>query len=93
MEAREKLIKRLRERQGSRGQNDFAVFLGISPGMLSRLYKGDRNVGLDTLVCVAERYPELGYLFLTEAVASSQQTQVVEPTSPLDSPQAHGDAL
>lgn len=74
MEAREKLIKRLRERQGSRGQNDFAVFLGISPGMLSRLYKGDRNVGLDTLICVAERYPELGYLFLTEAVASSQQT-------------------
>lgn len=70
MEAKQILVQRLKERQGSRSQTEYAEFLGISRAMLSRLYSQDRQIGVDTLTRVCEKYPDLAYLFLSESVST-----------------------
>jgi transcriptional regulator with XRE-family HTH domain len=61
-------------------QAEFAAHLGISAGFLSHLYGGTRQIGLDTMLRITERYPDLAYLFLAESVPSK-------------SPQIEGDTL
>ena len=94
MEAKQVLIERLKERQGTRSQNEYAEFLGISRAMLSRLYSQDRQIGVDTLTRVCERYPDLAYLFLSESVSSVNTGGVdSEDTLRSASPHPHPDAL
>lgn len=88
MEAKQVLVERLRERQGDRSQNEYAEFLGISRAMLSRLYSQDRQIGVETLTRICERYPDLAYLFLSESVSSVYTTAVQSEETPRpDSPQ------
>lgn len=69
MKANATLVQRLKEQQGERTQAEFAKFLGISRSTLSRLYSGERRVGLETLRRIGERYPNLVSLFLSESVS------------------------
>ena len=71
MKAKKTLVDRLRERQSGRTQDEYAQFLGISRSMLSRLYSEDRQIGVDTLTRICERYPDLAYLFLSESVSQT----------------------
>lgn len=72
MKAAQSLIERLRERQGNRNQTTFAEFLGISLPTLSRLYSGEREVGMDTLMQIGKVYPDLAFLFLSESVVEGR---------------------
>ena len=71
MDAKQEIVNRLRERQGARTQAEYAEWLGISRPMLSRLYSDDpeqkRRIGVDSLTRICEKYPDLAYLFLSEA--------------------------
>jgi predicted transcriptional regulator len=93
MEAKQILVERLRERQAGRTQNEYAEFLGISRAMLSRLYSQDRQIGVDTLTHVCERFPDLAYLFLSESVSTDHRNTQTGEISQSESPQAHPDAL
>jgi len=54
------LIDELKARQGERSQLDFAENeLGISQSHLSRIYSGDKKIGLESLRKIVRRYPEL----------------------------------
>lgn len=64
MRATELLVEKLKEKQGDRTQAELASDLGITQIMLSRLYSGEREIGLDTLRKIASRYPDLAFLFL-----------------------------
>lgn len=55
----EQLIMHLRDRQRDRTQREFALELGISESMLSRLYFGSRRPGIDVLTRIYTAFPSL----------------------------------
>jgi transcriptional regulator with XRE-family HTH domain len=67
------LVEKLKEKQGDRTQAELASDLGITQIMLSRLYSGQREIGLDTLRKIASRYPDLAFLFLGHRYEASPQ--------------------
>ena len=69
----QELVRQLKQRQGDRTQAEFAKFLGISQPMLSRLYRQERNIGLDTFLQIARRYPDLAFFFLSQNISTVHQ--------------------
>lgn len=57
-----KLLDELKKRQGARAQADFARELGITPAALSRIYKGDRQIGISIARRIRKRYPDLTWM-------------------------------
>jgi transcriptional regulator with XRE-family HTH domain len=53
------MVGRLRKLQGNKNQREFASELGLSQSQLSRLYTGERGIGLRTAQLIVQRYPEL----------------------------------
>ncbi len=54
------LIAELKAKQGDRSQQDFAASeLGCSQAQLSRIYSGDKAIGVSVLKKIIRRYPEL----------------------------------
>ena len=49
----------LRERQGDLSQRAFARHLGVSPALLSLIYRGKARLGVSASRRVLARYPEL----------------------------------
>ena len=56
-----RLIARLKAKQEEMGLNDFhfAVFLGISPSKLSKLYSQEQGIGAKTLSALMTKAPEI----------------------------------
>lgn len=59
MSARDKLVARLREKQGSMPMYKFAESMRVDPGMLSKIYSGDREIGIMTLGSIQYAFPDL----------------------------------
>lgn len=55
------LIEKLKVLQGRKTQEEFAAELGISQSQLSRIYQGDRRVGIKLARRIRQRYPELAF--------------------------------
>lgn len=70
MRASEALVERLREKQGDRTQSAMAKELGITQSMLSRLYRGEREIGIDLLLKVAVRYPDIALFFFADYMSA-----------------------
>ncbi len=53
------LVRRLKDLQGDKTQTEFANELGVSQSNLSRIYSGDRSIGVDVARKIRMRFPEL----------------------------------
>ena len=63
-----------KHRQAGLTQVQFAQRLGISQATLSRLYNGQRQIGITTLTRIIEAYPDLAPLFLPPDISSGNET-------------------
>ena len=61
-------------RQAGLTQVQFAQRFGISQATLSRLYNGQRRIGITTLTRIIEAYPDLAPLFLPPDIRSGNET-------------------
>lgn len=49
-------------------QGDFSKFIGISPSILSSIYKGRTNATLGTVLAIREKIPNISYDWLIDGV-------------------------
>ena len=68
-ESGQSLAEALRGRMGSRGQAEFAAWLGISQAHLSEILSGKARPGLErAAAAIARRYPDLLPFFVPEDI-------------------------
>jgi len=74
------LIKKLKELQAEKSQDEFAAELGISQSALSMIYSGDRSIGIQVARKITKRYPWLqlavsSFLLEGDITARTEETQ------------------
>ena len=66
------LIEALRQKQGNQTLDEFGRFLGVDHTTLSRIYNGERGIGIHTLRKIVAKYPDFVSFFVSDCSNNNQ---------------------
>ena len=75
------LIEKLKELQGDKSQQQFARELGINQSALSRIYSGDRRIGVRVARKIRKRYPDLAFDVAAFLLGEDMTTEHIEKST------------
>lgn len=68
------LVEKLKQLQGTKTQSEFATELGIDQSTLSRIYSGERRIGLEAARQIKNRFPDLSFEIAAFLLAGDMPT-------------------
>ena len=71
------LVAILQKYQGTMSQREYARVLGLSSGILSLIYSGQRGIGLEVLQALARAFPDAADEITTALTAPSDSAIAV----------------